>query len=133
MRYASRDPRPLRQIAIIDDETLTFIAEQVEPTDISGKVDKVTGKSLVSDTEIAKIHSAGSDNQDLSGKVDKITGYSLVPDTEISRLAGLAISDTAYDASSWDNNTDAPTKNAIRDKIESLGTSSTPTSWGKYF
>lgn len=34
--------------------------------DIAGKVDKVTGKSLVLDTEIAKIHTAGSDNQDLS-------------------------------------------------------------------
>lgn len=69
-RYASRDLKPLRQVAIIDEETLSFIASQVEATDISGKVDKVTGKSLVSDTEIAKIHSAGSDNQDLSGKED---------------------------------------------------------------
>jgi hypothetical protein len=34
--------------------------------DISGKVDKVTGKSLVADSEIAKIHSAHSDDQDLS-------------------------------------------------------------------
>jgi len=31
------------------------------------KVDKSAGKSLVLDTEIAKIHAAGSDNQDLSG------------------------------------------------------------------
>jgi hypothetical protein len=34
--------------------------------DISGKVDKITGSSLVPNTEIAKIHSPGSDNQDLS-------------------------------------------------------------------
>lgn len=46
MRYASRDLKPLRQIAIIDDETLTFIASQVEATDISGKVDKIPGKGL---------------------------------------------------------------------------------------
>lgn len=31
------------------------------------------------------------------------------------------ISDTAYDANSWNDNTDAATKNAIRDKIELLG------------
>jgi len=30
------------------------------------------------------------------------------------------VSDTAYDATSWNDNTDAPTKNAVRDKFESL-------------
>ena len=30
-------------------------------------------------------------------------------------------SDTAYDATSWNGNTDVPTKNAVRDKIETLG------------
>jgi len=30
------------------------------------------------------------------------------------------VSDTAYDATSWNGNTDAPTKNAVRDKFESL-------------
>ncbi len=32
------------------------------------------------------------------------------------------VSDAAYDATSWDGSTDAPSKNAIRDKIESMGT-----------
>jgi hypothetical protein len=36
---------------------------------ISGKVDKVTGSSLVADTAIANFHAPGSDNQDLSGLV----------------------------------------------------------------
>lgn len=31
------------------------------------------------------------------------------------------ISDDAYDATAWNNDTNAPTKNAIRDKIESMG------------
>lgn len=30
-------------------------------------------------------------------------------------------SDTAYDATSWNANTDVPTKNAVRDKIEAMG------------
>jgi len=34
--------------------------------DLSGKVDKITNYSLVADTEIAKIHAAGSDDQDLT-------------------------------------------------------------------
>jgi len=33
------------------------------------------------------------------------------------------VSDTAYDATSWNTNTDAPTKNAVRDKIETMDTS----------
>jgi len=37
----------------------------------SNKVDKEEGKSLVADTEIAKIHAQGSDDQDLSGLVTK--------------------------------------------------------------
>jgi hypothetical protein len=34
---------------------------------------------------------------------------------------GAAPSDVAYDATTWNGNTDAPTKNAVRDKIESMG------------
>ena len=39
-------------------------------------------------------------------------------------FGALPISDTAYDASSWDTSTDAPTKNAVRDKIETLAAAS---------
>jgi hypothetical protein len=39
--------------------------------DVSDKVDKVEGSSLVSDTEIAKIHAAHSDDQVLSNYADK--------------------------------------------------------------
>jgi len=35
-------------------------------------------------------------------------------------LVGATASDTAYDAGTWDSNSDAATKNAIRDKIETL-------------
>jgi hypothetical protein len=67
-------------------EQLTAIAAQIPPTDISGKVDKITGSDLLATTEAAKIHVSGSDNQDISGKVDKITNYSLVLNTEISKI-----------------------------------------------
>jgi len=45
----------------VGDEVIATIV------DVSTKVDKVTGKSLVFDTEITKIHASGSDDQDLSG------------------------------------------------------------------
>ena len=42
-------------------------------------------------------------------------------DLEIPGAGGSAnVSDAAYDATAWDGDTDAPTKNAIRDKIETL-------------
>lgn len=46
-----------------------------------------------------------------TGKLIKDSGISSVP----------VVSDTAYDATTWNGNTDAPTKNVIRDKIETLG------------
>jgi hypothetical protein len=41
--------------------------------------------------------------------------------SDINTLIDAKIDDTAYNATSWDNNTEAATKNAIRDKIETLG------------
>jgi len=53
---------------LVGDEVIATIV------DVSTKVDKVTGKSLVADTEIAKIHESGSDDQDLSGLMSKSGG-----------------------------------------------------------
>lgn len=52
---------------------------------ISSKVDKVAGKSLLADTEIARLLTL--DNVDISSKVDKVNGKSLISDAEIARLA----------------------------------------------
>jgi hypothetical protein len=75
------------------DPGTTDYEQLINKPDLTTKVDKVTGKSLVSDTEIAKIHASGSDNQDLSGKVDKISGKGLstndYTDAEESKLAGI--------------------------------------------
>jgi hypothetical protein len=40
----------------------------------------------------------------------------------LGNVTNVATSDTAYDATSWDANTDAATKNAIRDKVETMDT-----------
>ena len=80
-------------------------------TALAGKVDKVEGKSLIADSEIARLATlANYDDTEVRGeiakkadaetmttelgkKVDKVTGYSLVSDTEIARLANV----TNYD------------------------------------
>ena len=74
---------------VITLAALKLLLEVPATPDLTGKVDKATGYSLVADTEIAKIHAAGSDDQDLSGLVVKVTGSSLIADTEKTRLAGL--------------------------------------------
>lgn len=66
---------------------------------LNNKVEKETGKSLISDTEIARL--ADVDNYDdtevkgnitalQTGKVDTEDGKSLVSDTEITKLAGFS-------------------------------------------
>lgn len=76
-------------------------------TALAGKVDKVEGKSLIADSEIARladVHNyddtqvkadiakkadAATMTTELGKKVDKVEGYSLVSDTEIARLANV--------------------------------------------
>lgn len=76
-------------------------------TALNGKVDKVEGKSLISDSEIARLANVTNydDTQvkadiakkadsatmttELGKKVDKVDGYSLVADDEIARLAEI--------------------------------------------
>jgi hypothetical protein len=61
--------------------------------DMTGKVDKIMNYSLVPDTEIAKIHASGSDNQDLSNLQPKETGKGLSTEdfttADMSKLDGI--------------------------------------------
>ena len=43
-------------------------------------------------------------------------------DLSLNNVSNVATDDTAYNATSWDGNSDATTKNAIRDKIETMDT-----------
>jgi hypothetical protein len=55
-------------------------------------------------------------SSDITGTLDESN-----IDADIARDSEIpTVSDVAYDATSWNGNTDAATKNAIRDKIESL-------------
>ncbi|UOR05872.1 hypothetical protein MUN82_01940 [Hymenobacter aerilatus] len=68
-------------------------------TSIASKVDKVAGKSLILDTEIARLAAVTNYNDTAlsnritsveNNKVDKVNGKSLVSDSEITRLATVA-------------------------------------------
>jgi hypothetical protein len=62
--------KPVSTPDSIDEAVNNSHAAHSDDQDLSGKVDKVSGSSLVADTEIAKIHAPHSDDQDLSGKED---------------------------------------------------------------
>jgi len=61
----------------LTSQQLAYIASLIPPVDISGKVDKQTGYSLILSSLISLIHASGSDNQDLSGLQPKETGKGL--------------------------------------------------------
>jgi hypothetical protein len=80
-----------KQTVTLTSEQIAAIAAQIvlpqaSDVDITGKVDKVIGSSLVSDTEIAKIHSPRSDDQNLTGLQPKETGKGLSTNDLTSEL-----------------------------------------------
>ena len=66
-RGSNRFQTFISRFADIASAVQEYLTDHPVQVDLSGYVQKETGKSLVADTEIAKIHEAGSDNQDLSG------------------------------------------------------------------
>ena len=100
--------------------------DDAQDAEIAKKVDKVEGKSLIADSEIARLATLANydDTQvkadiakkadaetmatELGKKVDKVTGYSLVSDTEIARLAEV------------DNYDDAEVRGLIGDNADAI-------------
>lgn len=85
-------------MAYLNNEGLTYLWGKIKEK-LNNKVEKETGKSLIPDTEIARL--ADVDNYDdtevkgditalQTGKVDTEDGKSLVSDTEITKLAGFS-------------------------------------------
>jgi hypothetical protein len=62
-------------------------ADQTLQSNIDSKVDKISGKSLIDESEIIRL--ASVTNQDLSVKVDKVTGSGLISDIEKTRLSAI--------------------------------------------
>lgn len=93
MSYASKDPQPLNEIAILDQTSIDAIVAQLPTggythpsTHPATMITPDATHQFVTTTEKSNIHALGSDNQDLSGLVVKESGKSLVADTEISKI-----------------------------------------------
>ena len=73
-------------------------------------------KTDVSGTPIANDYARFTDANTVAGR-----SYTEVKqDLSLDNVTNVATSDVAYNATSWDTNTDAATKNAIRDKVVSI-------------
>lgn len=80
----------------------------------------------ISDTNIVKINSVSVAN----GEYAKFTSAGLLSksysevktDLSLNNVTNVATSDVAYDATSWNGSNNSATKNAIRDKIETVNT-----------
>ena len=109
--------------------------------ELDKKVDKVEGKSLISDAEITRLASvtnyddtaikadiakkadSATMTTELGKKVDKVEGYSLVSDTEIARLADVDNYDDAQVKADIAANTKAITDEVARAKEAEAGLS----------
>jgi hypothetical protein len=93
LTWSAIEDKPSSSVANIDDavskrhsNTLDHAAHS-DDQDLSGKVDKVSGSSLVADTEIAKIHAAsGQFNQGVSGEIISLTDKSIPLDADVTLI-----------------------------------------------
>lgn len=105
--YTDAEKDKLANVGELTPEQLAAIVEDVlAEIDLSVKVDKVTGSSLVPDTEISKIHASGSDNQDLSNLQPKESGKGLstndYTEAEETKLSGIESGATV--GANWNTN-----------------------------
>jgi len=84
-RYAKRDPRPLTEIAIIDQATIDLIASEIPPSGLT--IGEVKADTDIADS-LTKKHSLGSDNQDLSGKQDVLISGSNIKTINSASILG---------------------------------------------
>ena len=106
---------------------------------VLASVQSVTGKKTFDTTKLAvkgsstgvtTVASANAGATDYTATLKAETGtVALISDitgtnsgTNTGDQAIPTVSDTAYNATSWNTNTDAPTKNAVRDKVETMDT-----------
>jgi hypothetical protein len=87
LTWAALQDKPSSSVANIDDAVNKRHTAHSDDQDLSGKVDKVSGSSLVSDTEIAKIHAAsGQFNQTVDGEIVGLTDKTIPLDADVTLI-----------------------------------------------
>jgi hypothetical protein len=123
--YANSSGTVLTSTSPPTGDIILFAVVDVDSDDIL-RIADLRALSITSDVTKASL---GLDNVQNVDQTDagNITSGTLDKDyidNEIARLTDVpTVSDTAYDSGTWDGNTDAASKNAIRDKIVSMDAS----------
>lgn len=90
---------------------------------VAGKIGGASGIDVeVRDAYYALADNAGGDQATVGTSWDVLQGNvtSYLPLSGGTLTGDLIVPDQVYDATNWDGNLEVPTKNAVRDKIESL-------------
>ena len=93
-------------------------------TDLQSEIDSdITTHTAIGDAHHTESHTvvSHSDTTATGAELETLTDGSNA-DTLHAHLGSSPPSDIAYDATSWNTNTDSATKNSIRDKIETMDT-----------
>jgi len=90
---------------------------------VAGKIGGASGKSVdVGDAFIAKADNAGGTEASVGTSwfvlEHNLSGVALLSGATFT--GDIVVPDEAYDATAWNGSLEAPTKNAVRDKIEAL-------------
>lgn len=114
----------LIEISTVATDTIDVTNDYIPFVDVSETPDgtnKATFASIFG-ADLVAIRALSPSNDDiLQRKAGAWTNRTIAQlKTDLAYTIPVA-SDTAYDATSWNGNTDVPTKNAVRDKIETMG------------
>ena len=125
------------------DLDATFEATFVKKADTVNVLSDITSTGANIEDAVTKKHTQGTDTTlgTMTADIDMNSSYQVVglqapaasgeairqtaaitEATLTQAIANYTADDTAYDATTWDANTDAATKNAIRDKVETMDT-----------
>ncbi len=111
-----------------DNDAALPVAQTISVQNVSAGTSNVAGVNTTFDMSrgtgtgnggsfIVRVASAGSSG---STQNPLVTALTIASTTNATFVGTVTVPDDAYNASSWDGNLTVPTKNAIRDKIESI-------------
>jgi len=116
LTWAALQDKPMSSVANIDNAVSLKHAAHSDDQDLSGKVDKVSGSSLVADTEISKIHTQNSDTKLAEGTANEVSATNVKSAVDLKHSNSLDHTqgtDQGLDTGGLNASTAAQVKSAV--------------------